>query len=175
MKVLLAPTDQPNGIEIIYLPQVSFAEENSEEWVWYLPEELTPEIIRRLRPGSRVQYFYTSPVEEKQLRACLRELGFPATKHIRRDAIPPQPEMTTRISYLFDTVIRRCVAKIAFNYLAYVLSEDARLLLRQDFDTVRSFVREGTLSENEIVFPILPAFTLVGCVMVAPGANGFFP
>ena len=120
----------------------------------YLPEELNSEIIRVLRPGSRVQYFYTSPAEEEELRARLRDLGFPATQHIRKDTILPQPEMTTRVSYLFDTIIRRCVAKMAFNYLAYALSEDSRLLLRADFDRVRTFVRDGTLAEDEIVSPI---------------------
>ncbi len=153
-KVLLAPNAKANGMDIIYLPQVSFAEENSEEWIWYGPEELTPEIIRALRPGSRVQYFYTSPAELEQLRTRLRELGFPATRHIRKDTIPPQPEMTAEVTYPFDTVIRRCIAKIAFNYLAYVLKEDTRLLLRKDFDAVRDFVRYGTLAEHTIVAPI---------------------
>jgi len=154
-KVLLAPNAKAKGMEIIYLPQVGFADENSEEWIWYLPEELSSEIIRALMPGSRVQYFYTSSTEEQQLRARLRELGFTAaTKQISRAAILPQPEMTARVTYLFDTIIRRCVAKIAFNYLAYVLSEDVRLLLREDFDAVRGFVRYGTLAEHTIVSAI---------------------
>jgi len=51
------------------------SDENSQEWAWYLPEELNLEIIRALRPGSRVQYFYTSPAEEEQLRTRLREVG----------------------------------------------------------------------------------------------------
>ena len=50
--------------------------------------------------------------------------------------------------------IRRCVAKIAFNYLAYVLLEDVRLLLGEDFDAVRDFVRHGTLAEHTIVAAI---------------------
>jgi len=154
-KVLLAPNLQANGMEIIYLPQVGFAEENSEGWVWYLAEELSVDVIRALKPRSRVQYFFTSPAEEEQLRARLRELGFTAaTQHIRRDTILPRPELTTRVTYLFDTIIRRCVAKIAFNYLAYVLSEDVRLLLREDFEVVRNFVRNGTLAEHTIVAPI---------------------
>jgi hypothetical protein len=90
----------------------------------------------------------------EQLRLRLRELGFPATRHIRKDTIPPQPEMTARVTYPFDTVIRRCVAKIALNYLAYVVSEDVRLLLRKDFDAVRNFVRHATLAEHTIVAPI---------------------
>jgi hypothetical protein len=153
-KVLLAPNAQANGMEIIYMPQVGFAEENSEEWVWYLPEELNSEIIRALKPGSRVQYFRTSPAEEERLRARLCELDFPATRHIRRETILPQPEMTARVTYPFDTTIRRCVAKIAFNYLAYVLSENVQLLLGEDFDAVRDFVRHGTLAEHTIVAAI---------------------
>lgn len=153
-KVLLAPNSQANGTEIIYMPQVGFAEENSEDWVWYLPEELNSEIIRALKPGSRVQYFRTSPAEEEQLRTRLRELDFPSTQHIRRDTILPQPEMTAGVTYTFDTTIRRCVAKIAFNYLAYVLSEDVQLLLCEDFDAVRGFVRHGTLAEHTIVAAI---------------------
>ena len=150
-KVLLGPNAQANGKEIIYQPLVAFADENSEEWIWYQSEELTPEIIRALKPRSRVQYFYTSPAELEQLRARLRELGFPATRHIRKDTIPPQPKMNARVTYLFDIIIQRCVAKIAFNYLAYVLKEDTRLLLREDFDAVRDFVRHGTLAEHTIV------------------------
>jgi HNH endonuclease len=153
-KVLLAPNAQVNGMEIIYMPQVGFAEENSEDWVWYLPEELNSEIIRALKPGSRVQYFRTSPEEEKHLRTRLRELDFPATQHIRRDTILPQAEMTASVTYTFDTTIRRCVAKIAFNYLAYVLSKDVQLLLREDFDAIRDFVRHGTLAEHTIVAAI---------------------
>jgi hypothetical protein len=101
-KVLLGPNAQANGKEIIYQPQVAFADENSEEWIWYQSEELTPEIIRALKPRSRVQYFYTSPAELEQLRARLRELGFPATRHIRKDTIPPQPKMNAR-SPIFST------------------------------------------------------------------------
>jgi hypothetical protein len=36
------------------------------------------------------------------------------------------PEVIAGVTYAFDTTIRRCVAKIAFNYLAYVLSEDVQ-------------------------------------------------
>ncbi len=62
--------------------------------------------------------------------------------------------MTARVTYLFDSTIRRCVAKIAFNYFAHVVSEDAPLLLREDFDAVRDFVRHGTRAGHTIVVPI---------------------
>jgi len=151
-RVLLAPNTKTNGMEIIYLPQVGFAGENSETWEWYLPEELSAEVVGRLGPNTGVKYFFTTPDEETHLRARLRELGFTGpTKHIRKDRILPQPELTARVTYTFDTIIRRCIAKIAFNYLAYVLAEDTRLLLREDFDTVRTFIRDGVIARNEIV------------------------
>jgi hypothetical protein len=117
-----------------------------------LPEELNAEILAGLGPNTNVKYFFTSPAEETHLRARLRELGFTGpTKHIGKDRILPQPEMTARVTYTFDTIIRRCIAKIAFNHLAHALSEDMRLLLRDDFDTVRTFIRDGVIPQNEIV------------------------
>jgi hypothetical protein len=83
----------------------------------------------------------------------MREVGFtPNTKHVSRGTILPQPEMTARVTYLFDSVIRRCVAKIAFNYLAYAVGEDTRLLLRSDFEVVRRFIRDEVIQQEEIVF-----------------------
>jgi hypothetical protein len=150
-KVLLGPSASGNGMEIIYLPQVAFANKGSAEWQWYVPEELNSEILRKLSPGSSVKYFFTSSEQEQQLRSRLRELGFGATKHIARETIPPQQEMNARVTYIFDEIIRRCISKIAFNYLAHALAEDTRLLLRDDFDPVRRYVRYGDLPESQFV------------------------
>jgi HNH endonuclease len=145
-KVLLAPNTKTNGIEMVYMPQVAFASENSDDWTWYLPEELNQEVLLSLPPNSQLRYFFASPAELEMLRKRIRELGFSLnTKHVSRTTILPQPEMTARI-------IRRCVAKIAFNYLAWALAEEERLLLRSDFDTVRSYIRDGVISDNELVF-----------------------
>src|SRR5260370_2389995 len=42
----------PSHTRITYLPQVAFAEENSEYWIWHLTHELTPEVICSLMPDS---------------------------------------------------------------------------------------------------------------------------
>jgi hypothetical protein len=47
---------------------------------------------------------------------------------------------------LIDHTIKRCMAKIGFNYLAYVASRtlgNAQWLQHHDFDTVRAYVRHG--------------------------------
>src|SRR5262249_28206679 len=116
-RVLLGPSASAAGMGVLYLPQVAVANKRSDEWQWYLPEELNMEILGKLSPGSRVQYFFSSPEQEQLLRGRLRELGLGATKHLGRETIPPQPEMAARVTYLFNEIIRRCVAKIAFNYL----------------------------------------------------------
>jgi hypothetical protein len=152
-KVLLAPDGRPNRMQMLYLPQVGFAAENSDDWKWYLPDELNQEVVQSLGPNTQLRYFFSSPDEEQMLRARMREVGFSSnTKHVTRATILPQPEMTARITYLFDSIIRRSVAKIAFNYLAYAVGEDTRLLLRADFDVVRSFIRDEVIPQEETVF-----------------------
>jgi hypothetical protein len=138
-------------MEIIYLPQVAFAAQDSDLWEWYLPEDLNSEVVQKILPGSRVKYFVTSPEQLACLKARLNELGFGATAQISREQLPPQPELTATVTYLFDDIIRRCVGKIAFNYLAHALGEDERVLLRPDFDPIRHFVRDGVIPERELV------------------------
>lgn len=154
-RVLLAPDARTKGMQILYLPQVGFAAENSDDWKWYLPEELNEEVLRSLGPNTQVRYFFASAADEQMLRGRLRELGFSAsTKHVSRQTILPHPNMTARITYTCDAIIRRCIAKIAFNYLAYAVEEDTQLLLRNDFDVVRSFVKDGDITQEQIVFVV---------------------
>jgi hypothetical protein len=151
-KVLLYPNATRNGIDIIYFPQVAFQTKNSEEWKWYTEHDLNSDALRTLEPGSQVKYFFTSPAEEQRLRSRLKELGLPPGKVVRRDTVSPQPELRTRVTCHFDSNIARCIAKIAFNYLAYALGEDARLLLRGEFDAVRNHVRYGSNPEKPVVY-----------------------
>jgi hypothetical protein len=82
----------------------------------------------------------------------MREVGFSSnTKHTRA-TILPHPEMNAKVTYLFDSIIRRSATKVAFNYLAHAIGEDTRLLLRADFDVVRNFIRDGVIPQEETVF-----------------------
>src|SRR4051812_23855409 len=52
---------------------------------------------------------------------------------------------TVRIRYVIDEVVMRTVAKIAFNYLAYVTEELVPgFVRREEFATIRAFIRHGT-------------------------------
>jgi len=150
-KVLLYPNATKDGIEIIYMPQVAFKNNNEEEWKWYTFEDLNSDLVRSLEPGSEVKYFITSSTEEEWLRSRLQELGLGNTKSIKRYQIPPQPNLKTSVTSIFDFNMARCVVKIAFNYLAYVLEENTHLLLRDDFDVVRNHVRQGLNSQQPLL------------------------
>lgn len=150
-KVLLRPNAAKNGIDIVYLPQVGFKNKNDENRTWYAAEELNSDALRGIEQGDVVTLMVTTPEEEEKLRSQLRELGVGPTKQISRDPIPPRSDIKTRVKCEFDFNMSRCVAKIAFNYLAHVLEENTALLLRSDFDAVRSYVRYGLSVEYPIV------------------------
>ncbi|MFQ5911100.1 MAG: hypothetical protein ACE5IJ_10340, partial [Thermoplasmata archaeon] len=48
-----------------------------------------------------------------------------------------------------DAIIRRCVAKIAFNYMAWVGGAD--FACNADFDVTRSFIRHGAVTSYPVV------------------------
>jgi hypothetical protein len=158
-KVVLRPNAARDGTEITYLPQVAIQRKSSEEWEWYLPEDLNSKIVQTLGPGAGIKYFFTSPDELEQLRSRLRDLGLPPGMVVKHDRIPPQTQLKARVTCQFNSNLARCVAKIAFNYLAYVLEEDTGILLRQDFDAIRNFVRhEQNPGSGFIYFSGTPRF-----------------
>jgi HNH endonuclease len=151
-KVLLRPNAAMNGIDIVYLPQVGFKNKNAEDRKCYTAEELNSDALRGLEVADVMTLMVTTPDEEERLRSRLRELGLGPTKQISRDEIPPRSDIKTRVICEFDFNMSRCVAKIAFNYLAYVLEENVPRLLQHDFDPVRNYVRHGSSSEHPIVY-----------------------
>ena len=143
-KVLLRPDSSvKSGIENIYVAQVGIQKTNETEPSWYTLQELDSGVAPKLEPGDLITYFFTSPEQEQQLRSRLRELGVGPTKVIGRNSILPTKNFNTQVICDFDFNMSRCVAKIAFNYLAYVLGENTHVLLRTDFDGIRKYVREG--------------------------------
>ena len=166
-KVLLRPdATAKSGIGNVYVPQVGFKNPNELDWRWYTLEELNSEVAQTVEPGSGLKFFLaaeegehdeekaTSKMREQEgkFRSRLRELGLVGeTQQISRDRLPPTKDFKTRVTCDFDFNMSRCVAKIAFNYFACVLDENADLLLRHNFDAVRKYVREGIFPDYPVV------------------------
>ena len=152
-EVLLRPdTSVKSGIGVVYVPQVAVKNPNEAEWRWYTLPQLNSDVVQTLEPGARIQFFFTSSDEEQQLRSRLRELELGPTQWISRDTVLPRKDFKMRVTCDFDFNMSRCIAKIAFNYLAYVLEENLTLLRRHEFDAVRNYVRYGSPSEQPIVY-----------------------
>ena len=168
-KVRLHPdASVTSGIGNVFETQVAFKNKDEQDWRWYTLAELTSEVVQALEPGAGIKLLPTlEPAvagdeeaiasrlreEEEKIRSRLRELGFVSqTLQISRDRVLPRKDLTTRVTCDFTFDMSRCVAKIAFNYLAYVLGENAALLLREEFDTVRKYVRDGTVAEEPVVY-----------------------
>jgi len=140
-KVVLGPNATKDGFEIFYLPQVAIQAKASEEWKWYLEEDLNEDVVKALGPGAGIKYFVTTKIELERLRSRMQNLVSSPTEVVKHDQIPPQPKLKIEIAAGFNSNVARCVAKIGFNYLAYATNEDGRLLLQEEFDEIRNYVR----------------------------------
>jgi hypothetical protein len=67
---------------------------------------------------------------------------------------PKDQKLSDLLRQSLDSVLRRTIAKIAFNYLAWtMLRVSEQPLFQSDFDELRNFVRFAMLSEGLIVHP----------------------
>jgi hypothetical protein len=78
-----------------------------------------------------------------RLRTKLIGLGFKLGGEPKSEHFGPQTAFNARVRWAFDVVIRRCLAKIAFNHLAYITGQNPDFLGRSDFDEVRDYVRHS--------------------------------
>jgi hypothetical protein len=102
------------------------------------------EALSTIRFGAQVKFLSADLETAARLRAKLIDLGFKFGKTLKVEEISPQTKMDARIRWLFDSTIRRCIAKIAFNHLAYISDQRCDFLLRPEFDEIREYIRFGT-------------------------------
>lgn len=143
--VLLRLTADSTGLVVEPIPQVGFAREVGEGFT-FVTEEVLADPERRLPPGldPKKGLFLVANSDETQQRLehALEARGITFQEH--RQASPPlQPgqDLPVEIRTTMDSLIFRCVAKIAFNYLAYTQSRE--FVLQDDFAVIRKFIRYG--------------------------------
>jgi hypothetical protein len=147
------------------LPQVGARRTTGDEFEWYLEKDVDADFIAK----------YSTKESEFRIVGCQGD--FQRIQERLIQVCPTfQPKGTTSppigqdgkvgVSYINDFVAStRCLlAKIAFNYLAWV--RDGEFVLRPEFDPVRSFIRYGTEASTGIVYfntrPILANERLAG-------------
>lgn len=156
VQVRLTPNVSGDGPGFDWIPQVCFEEEGTTNRRWFTEDRLTLESLKDVRFGSKVFFAVPTRDDWARLRAKLIELGFKLGGEPKSEQFAPDTKFKTRVRWSFDTVIRRCLAKIAFNHLAHITGENPDFLGRSDFDEVRNYIRHGVpegQNDPGLVFP----------------------
>lgn len=142
-----------NGeLSIKPVPQIGFRR-GEERPVWFDEDELSAEAVAPYLEGYLRIVRGPTDEDASRLMARLDELGVKV-----RDPMPLDPpaddggEIDTVITYVLDATIRRVVAKIAFNYAAWVAG--AEFMLHRDFDAIRAFIRHESSIPWDPVLPV---------------------
>ena len=148
VQVRLTPNASRDGVGFDWIPQVCFEEEGRTNRRWFTEDRLTPECLKDVCFGSKVFFAVPTRADWVRLRAKLIGLGFKLGGEPKSQQFVPQTTFHTRVQWGFDAVIRRCLAKIAFNHLAYITGGNPVFLDRSDFDEIRNYIRHG-VSEDQ--------------------------
>jgi hypothetical protein len=139
----------PDEIDFKDVIQVGFFKIDQQKYVFFRPKDI-PTAKELINQGyeikeKNIEFRAGNEKEMQFLLKVLKEKGM-EVKLVDEDISGPEPvkkmnktlvEGTVRI----DSVIYRGIAKIAFNYLAYIMGKD--FVLSEDFNGVRNFIRNG--------------------------------
>jgi hypothetical protein len=127
------------------LPQTGFLDTATRRWVFLTSDEIRRGALRNHSTlDTRSFRLYARPEEQPGMLALLEEHGVVLGK---LEDLPTPPEFLTggdisvEVTFTINKGIRRCMAKYAFNFLAFTRGAD--FLLAKDFDALRGFIRYG--------------------------------
>jgi hypothetical protein len=139
-------SDEKDSIEVTPLPQVGFllAEDRYE---YFLLDNIPLLAVLKEKgfSGDRPRSIHGLAVDPQALEQLLADRGIPfrVTDH---DLPTDRPDSILCVfEGTIDHVIRRAIAKISFNYLAYW--QGAGLVHRPEFDMARRYIRYGELPD----------------------------
>lgn len=125
------------------LPQVAFKQGNS--WEWIIEDEISPERVAAYLSGlADVRVAYNSGDECERIIDKLRAVGISVgeVSHYDINSLSNERLRVVR-QYELSHRQARCIAKIAFNYLAWNFG--AKFVLNECFDEVRAYILRGDL------------------------------
>jgi hypothetical protein len=145
--VVLEADSTGKAIEPVLVPQVAFKWKTETEWTFFLESELDDASrlapFRGSLPGSlEIRILVPSHSDHERLVEKLRKLDIKFMKHgVLEQPMTEDGKIQLEIASQVDDTIFRAIAKIAFNYVAWV--HGANFVLRSDFDDLRNYIRYG--------------------------------
>ena len=127
------------------LPQVGLPMTANAGWIYLTEAELADshtELPREYDSRGQIRILAPSTEVQERLIALLARRGIP----FRQEGEHPLPdphigEIEIYVNTRIDPVVKRCIAKMVFNYLARVTSREFALL--PAFDPIRAYIRRG--------------------------------
>lgn len=143
--VILEADQTGNGIEPVPVPQVAFRWKGSSAWDWVLEPEMVDERVAQYKGAQgkvEIRIFGPTPSDRDRLVQMLTQFGIKFVKQEDLNApIAKDGKVGIQVETEIDSAIFRAIAKISFNYVAWVHGSD--FVLRPDFDDARNYIRYG--------------------------------
>ena len=139
-------------IEVTPLPQVGFLLAPTDHYEYFLLADIPSlaELQVKGFNGDRPRSIRGVAVDPEVLTQFLEERGIPFRFAGVDDSPSDRPEtILCQFEGTIDQVIRRAIAKIAFNYLAHW--QGPEFLHRPEFDMARRYIRYGTLPDYKMM------------------------
>ena len=137
---------EKDTIEVTPLPQVGFLLSDGRYEYFLLHHIPTlAELQEKGFDGKRPRSIHALAVDLEELQRLLAERGIDF-RYTDSDSPTDRPDsILCEFAGTIDHVIRRAIAKISFNYLAYF--QGAAFLHRPEFDVARRYIRYGELPD----------------------------
>lgn len=144
---LIVDYGNENGeLVILLVPQVGFPKRDGSGWV-YIAESDLKDTLRPLpkeidTQSTNILVFNSEPMKQRLIR-LLADRGIKYQEITEESMLPTQTgeQALVEVRAVLDDMILRCIAKIAFNYLAKIMGID--FVTKQEFDSIRTYVRYG--------------------------------
>lgn len=131
------------GLELLPFPQAGFRRPLQADFVWIAEADLNETSIAPYLPKG-TEYRIVGPTDEdlQRIDRRLKDLGFkPIQQGFLEDTIGKDHNISFAAEMTFDIIVQRAIAKIAFNYAAYVIG--AEFLRHDTFAPTRRFIRHA--------------------------------
>jgi hypothetical protein len=141
---------EKDAIEVTPLPQVGFLL-SGDRYEYFLLDNIPPLAKLQVKgfDGNRPRSIHALAVDLEELRRLLAERGI-GFRFTDSDLPTDRPDsILCEFEGTIDHVIRRAIAKIGFNYLAYF--QGAAFLQRPEFDMARRYIRYGALPDYQMM------------------------
>lgn len=139
------------GVEA--MPQVGLAKKGVHDRIYLTEQELenpATELPPGWDPDAGINVIAPSEAVAERLVTLLAKRGITGQRRVDLPwAEAERGRIWVEITSRIDGIIRRSVAKIAFNYMAKMSGAD--FVLHQDFNVTRSFIRHGVLPGYPLV------------------------